>query len=218
MPQTRRQPTPCHAPLLYVAVLCCFCAVFFGIASSSAAAPRLTLEASRTSDQLPRENPAFPTPQDPDQIFFLQRSMNANTVVYAARYQADGTLITETPVDSYWRRYAEQGQFMSLRWYERIFGFGLRVAPLPHAPGDIREISFNALKRYRLELRQTAPFTAGFYARFKNRDYRLIYAYLDVDETGLLPKVTGLRLYTQDAQTGAYVTHTISVSGGAFQE
>ncbi|GAA6180484.1 hypothetical protein NBRC116594_19220 [Shimia sp. NS0008-38b] len=184
--------------------------------SAASAKPTLSILSTQSTQQLPTENPAFKHPKEPGQLFFLQRTLNANTVVYTARFDAEGNLDAKQPIAIYWRRFADQGQTMPLRWYERMFGFGVRVSN--GAVSNRHSLTFNALKRHQLELRQTGPFSAALFTRQNNRDYQLIYAYLDVDESGLFPKVTGLRLYTSDPQTGLYVTHTIAVSGGAYKE
>ncbi|MBO9395508.1 DUF4833 domain-containing protein [Shimia sp. R9_2] len=185
-------------------------------ATAAKAKPQLALTSSEQSDVLPLANPDFPHPDEPGQLFFLQRNMNANTVVYSARFDDAGSLIEKSPVSVFWRRYADEGQTMALRWYERVFGFGVRLKS--HASTTSRTLAFNALKSQKLELRQIAPFKAALFTEQDGREYQLIYGYLDVDESGLLPKVTRLRLYTTDPQTGLYVTHTIAVSGGAFNE
>lgn len=206
---------------LVAAIQRCAKIVIFGMmvaagATPALARPELTLHSRTSHARLLHANPSYPHPSEPGQVFFLQRNMNANTVVYAAQFDAEGKLHPDVPVSVYWRRYADQGQIMPLRWYERIFGFGMRVSPTSNAA--VSSAVFNALKSHKLELRQSGPFQAGLWTRQNNRDYRLIYGYLDVDQTGLLPKVTRLRLYTNDPQTGLYVTHVIAVSGGAFNE
>ncbi len=184
--------------------------------SASAAKPALTHLSRSETPHLPHVNRAFRFPSDAHQLFFLQRTLNANTVVYTAHFDKSGNLNPDAPVAVYWRRFQEQGQVMALRWYERAFGFGVRIQSTDN-PQTLR-LTFNGLKSQQLELRQTAPFKAALFARIEDREYRLIYAYLDVDESGLFPTVTRLRLYTNDPQTGLYVTHTIAVSGGAYTE
>ncbi len=188
-----------------------------GLTSVSVMArPSLSVLSRSETPHLPHVNPEFRHPTDAHQLFFLQRTINANTVVYTARFDADGNLQSDTPVAVYWRRFQDKGQVMSLRWYERVFGFGTRIRQTDTS--NTLQFSFNGLKSEALVLRQTGPFSAALFAQFNNREYRLIYAYLDVDESGLFPKVTRLRLYTNDPKTGLYVTHTIAVSGGAYTE
>lgn len=196
-----------------------FCVIMFCLgltAPLAAARPSLTWQSQSDSPTLPLDNSAFQHPTEPHQLFFLQRTLNANTVVYIAKFDANGDLDLNEPVAVFWRRFADQGQIMPLRWYERVFGFGVNLSESPDS--NMLRLTFNGLSSHLLELRQTGPFRAALHATINARDYRVIYAYLDVDDSGLLPKVTGLRLYTNDPQTGLYVTHTIAVSGGAFKE
>ena len=55
------------------------------------------------SDTLPRLRPEFQTPGEPNQLFYVQRSVNANTVVYAARLDARGDFDSREPVEGFWR-------------------------------------------------------------------------------------------------------------------
>lgn len=202
---------------LFVVFWCLVLAFNFGLTATNAdAKPHLELVSSEVSEDLPLAHPDFPHPTEPGQLFFLQRSMNANTIVYTATYDDDGNLTQSAPVSVFWRRYADAGQIMQLRWYERIFGFGVRTHT--HDTPTSKSLAFNALKSHKIELRQLAPFEAALFTEQDGREYQLIYGYLDVDESGLLPKVTQLHLYSTDPQTGRYVTHTIAVSGGAFKE
>ncbi len=180
------------------------------------AKPSIKLISTSASTTLPKAKTGFPHPNDPNQLFFVQRTSNANTIVYAAQFDANGELNKRRPVIAYWRRYAEQGQTMPLRWYERVFGFGVRARRNPK--GDGYFVSFNAMRNHTVELRQSGPFEASLWTRYNNRDFELVYGYLDLDEKSLLPKVDRLRLYTTTKGTRGYFTHLIAVSGGEYQE
>ncbi|WP_054004334.1 DUF4833 domain-containing protein [Shimia sp. SK013] len=185
-------------------------------ASDLSAKPRLTVVSTTTSATLPSANPAFQHPNDRHQVFFLQRNTNANTIVWVAQFDQDGLLNPDRPITGYWRRFAGRGHVMAFRWYERMFGFGTKSRAL--ADGTGFEVRFNGIKSEQLLLKQNGPFDATLYTRQNGRDIEMIYGYLDVDESGLLPRVVRLRLYTSDPKTGQYSTHTIAVSGGAFRE
>lgn len=180
------------------------------------AKPRLSLLSRSPSASLPIDNPAFKHPSDRHQVFFLQRNTNANTIVYVAQFDQKGLLNPKNPISGYWRRFAGNGHVMAFRWYERVFGFGARTRALPDGAGY--EVRFNGIKSQQLTLIQNGPFDAALYTRQNGENIKMIYGFLDVDESGLLPKVVQLRLYTSDPKTGLFMTHTIAVSGGAFRE
>ncbi|WP_165929187.1 DUF4833 domain-containing protein [Shimia isoporae] len=180
------------------------------------AKPRLTLVSSTPSVTLPVAENKFRHPADLHQVFFLQRTTNANTIVYVAQFDENGTLDSSQPIVGYWRRFAGAGHIMEFRWYERVFGFGARTRLLSAREGY--EVRFNGIRDQKLILRQEGPFQAALYKQQNGQDFKMIYGFLDIDDSGLLPKVTRLRLYTSDPNTGRYMTHTIAVSGGAFRE
>ena len=188
------------------------CAIVFSTAFAAQSGPDLRLLRSVTTPQLPIVQPAWTRPDDPGQVFFIQRSMNPNTVVYTARFDKDGALARTSPMAAYWRRYAEHGQKRKLKLVERLFAYGISTRKAKTAAHWTAH--FAALPDLSPELRQDGPFRAALWAEIKDRPYRLIYGYLDLDETGLIPKVVRLRLFTFDPQKDAYVTHMISVSGG----
>ena len=178
-------------------------------------APDLKLIESIETRRLPVVQPTWTRPNDPGQVFFIQRSMNPNTVVYKARYGEDGKLLSQRPLSAYWRRYAEEGQTRKLKLIEKLFAYG--ISARKNRTGEGWAARFAALPNLAPELRQEAPFKSALWVSIKGREYRLVYGYLDLDESGLIDKVERLRLFTFDPKKDAYVTHMISVSGGDIQ-
>lgn len=135
----------------------------------------------------------FPVPAEKNQIFYVQRSLNSNTIVYAARLGADGALDAKRPVDVYWRRYNDEGERKELSSLERSMAFGVKTEPAADQPGGfmVRVVSYPkraALLRLvdgRPRLEMTV---AGVPAR-------LDHAYLDVDDSGSVPSVNRVDLY-----------------------
>ncbi len=178
--------------------------------------PALDLSETIVTGRLPIVQPKWPRPNDPGQVFYIQRSMNPNTVVYRARYDEAGQLIPNRPLSAYWRRYAEEGQTRKLKVVERLFAYGISARKLQSGEGFAAR--FAALPKLAPELRQEGPFKSALWADIQGQEYRLIYGYLDLDESGLIAKVVRLRLFTFDPKKDAYVTHMISVSGGDIRQ
>ncbi len=61
----------------------------------------------------------------------IERSKNANVVVYDARRTAAGEFAAGEPVDAYWLMNAERGQREELNFLERRLAYGLDVSPGP---------------------------------------------------------------------------------------
>ena len=67
----------------------------------------------------------LPVPQEPHQIFYVQRSLNPNTIVYTARLNDKGELDPKHPVDVFWRRYNDDGERKDLTLVESKLAFGI---------------------------------------------------------------------------------------------
>ncbi len=92
----------------------------------AAAAPRSALAAGR------------------QHLFVIERSQNANTVVYDLRLEANGTPPRKHPIDAYWMRYASSGERMELRWLEKRMAYGVKIKSAVSPAGfDVRLKAFD---------------------------------------------------------------------------
>lgn len=89
----------------------------------------------------------YPVPKDPHMLFYLQRSTNENTVVYALHVDERGKPVLDDPVRVFWRRYQEDGEKRELDFIQRTFAYGVKVKDL----GDryeLRCVAYSALPLY----------------------------------------------------------------------
>lgn len=136
--------------------------------------------------------PGYPVPSEPDQVFFLQRSMNANTVVYVARFSSSGVLDRKTPIDVFWRRYSDNGEKVPLSRTEWHLAFGVRVKAQPGETNAFLVTVRSYSKRSAvLRVVNGKP---QLQAKVAGKDARLISAYLHLDESGRIPRVTKVDL------------------------
>ena len=97
------------------------------------------------------QEPDFPVPQgNINQLFYLQRTPNANTVVYELNYK-NGTLNKDEPIHVFWIRYGDQGQIAELSSIQRKFAYGIKTKLL--SPENY-EIRFNAYSKNPLYLKK----------------------------------------------------------------
>lgn len=66
----------------------------------------------------------------PNQLFYLQRDPNANTVVYQLNVNDAGKIDEDEPVRMFWLRYAEHGERQDLSFIQRRFAYGLTTQKL----------------------------------------------------------------------------------------
>lgn len=69
---------------------------------------------------------SYPVPSNKsNMLFYLQRSKDANTVVYELNYNK-GILNEQQPVKAYWIKYAEDAAQKELSGIQRKFAFGIK--------------------------------------------------------------------------------------------
>ena len=179
------------------------------------AGPELTLISVNTYPSLQLARPDFKRPNDGNQVFYIQRSSNANTVVYAALFDKAGNLKPRGPIHGYWRRFNTGNDIKKLSFTERNFAYGVK-ARTTDDPG-VYDVRFAALPGLTAQLRQSAPGKAALWFDINGKQVKLIYAYLELDEGGLIPNVVALTFYGRDVATGRYMTLKYSVAGGALE-
>lgn len=193
-------------------VLAALCAVALLYATApEAVAVEITSAGVRQGNVLERARPGWPVPNDPNQLFFLQRSANENTVVYAARFRADGSLDPKNPVQVYWRRYNTDGRVKGLKYIEQRFAFG--VSFRRQDDGSF-VVWARGLPRHAFLLRPAGPNKAEVFTTIGGTTARPVYVFFNLDESGLIPRVTDYALYGYRADTGAAITEIFDVKGG----
>lgn len=80
------------------------------------------------------------------QLFYIQRSKDANIIMYDANVTSDGRFDTEKPVDVYWIRYADKGQREDLSAFQWQMAYGYKQHRTA-SETDASTISLNAFKK-----------------------------------------------------------------------
>lgn len=89
----------------------------------------------------------FPVPPPSTvRLFYIQRSNNANTVIYDANLVENQKFDPEKPVNVYWIRYAEQGQSERLSMLQWRLAYGYSHQPV-HRPAEGYTINLNAFEK-----------------------------------------------------------------------
>lgn len=150
-------------------------------------------------DQIPRMRPEFKVPDEPNQLFYVERSVNSNTVVYAARLDPHGAIDLKTPVDAFWRWYNVDGHRKNLNFIERMLAYGVRAYP----PRPNHPVTFNivALPERTLTLDLDGQKHPEALIQIGGHTVRLTYVYLEVVD-GIVPKVPSFDIFGIDKASG----------------
>ena len=152
------------------------------------------------SAEITRLRPEFRTPDEPNQLFYVQRSPNSNTVVYAARLDAQGNLDPRTPVEAFWRKFNIDGSRQPLNFIERMMAYGVKLNP--RKAGQPVTFTIAALPQRLLTVSMDAQRHPQATMTVGGRTVKLVYVYLQVVEGGLMPQVPSLDIFGIDLSSG----------------
>ncbi len=144
----------------------------------------------------------YPSPDksETEMVFYVQRSLNANTVVYAARLTAQGRLDPERPIEAYWRNYESGGRRSHLNWQERLLAYGVQWKPHQQAGYQVNIVSS---KEHQGHLYQDAFGVLRLEGLISGRRAYLSCAYVQLkDDRATIPSVLYVDLYGRDLKNG----------------
>jgi hypothetical protein len=148
----------------------------------------------------------FPTPPKSDKsLFFIQRNLNQNTIVYDANLMEDGQFKRSKPIDAYWLRYSGAGNRKELGWLERTFAYGYSSKK----EGDGFSIKLTAYNDRRIHLEKRADGKPIATITCNGKTCQLDYIYVFADESSSWPKVFHVDIHATDLVTGKPVKERI---------
>ena len=90
----------------------------------------------------------FPVPAgNGNQLFFLQRTPNTNTIVCELNYK-DGVIDKEYPIHVFWIRFQEKGQKEGLSFIQRKFAYGINSKEIGENKFELNFVSYKKHKMY----------------------------------------------------------------------
>jgi phosphatidylglycerophosphate synthase len=153
----------------------------------------------------------FPVPSGiANQLFYLQRDPNTNTVIYQLNVNGAGKLDEDEPIKVFWIRYAEQGEVKDLNFIQRKFAYGLSAKKLTT---DKYELKFAAYDKVRFFLMRS-PTDKAFhvYATIANKQVVLERVFLRIEGgTFWVPNVKYIEFKGWNAATREPVVERINV-------
>lgn len=147
----------------------------------------------------PRERFPIP-PASANRLFYIQRSSNANTVVYDANILANKSLNPNQPVHTYWIRYADQGQKEELNLIQRTLAYGLYTNKIKDEINSF-EGYFLAYRKRKFVVKLNAKHQAIALFPINGKLQILERVFVSVDESGFTPAVNYIELFGKDELT-----------------
>lgn len=91
----------------------------------------------------------FPVPKDiSNQLFYLQRDPNTNTIICQLNVDKKGEVNLDNPVNVFWMRYDDKGEKKDLSYIQRKFAYGILTKNLGNGQFELRFTSHKKLPMY----------------------------------------------------------------------
>lgn len=153
----------------------------------------------------------FPVPAGvANQLFYLQRDPNTNTVIYQLNVNRAGQLDEDEPINVFWLRYDEQGQRKDLNYIQRKFAYGLNAEKLAPEKYQLKFAAYNKVPFYLM--RWGADKAFHVFTVLNNKQIVLTRVYLRIEGgTFWVPNVRYIEFKGWDAATRAAVVARVNV-------
>lgn len=153
---------------------------------------------------------SFPTPKGiSNQLFYLQRDPNTNTIIYQLNIDSKGELDKESPLNVFWMRYAEKGQKSGLNLIQRKFAYGINSKQMAADKFELKFVSYGKLPLYLMKDKSNQY---RVFVTVANRQIILNRIFVRIEGgTFWVPNVKYVELKGLDANTGQEVAERIKV-------
>jgi phosphatidylglycerophosphate synthase len=146
----------------------------------------------------------FPTPSGiANQLFYLQRTPNTNTIIYQLNVDGHGRLNTKEPIHVFWLRYEEEGQIEELNFIQRRFAYGLKSKQVEPDRYELRFVSYSKVIFYLSKPNGVEQYRV--YATISGKQAELKHIYVHIEEGGSFwrPNVKYIEMTGTDQATGS---------------
>jgi len=153
----------------------------------------------------------FPVPAGvANQLFYLQRDPNTNTIIYQLNVNSAGKIEEEEPINVFWLRYDEQGQRKDLNYIQRKFAYGLSAEKTGPEKYVLKFAAYNKVPFYLM--RWAADKAFHVFTVVNNKQIVLTRVYLRIEGgTFWVPNVRYIEFKGWDATTRAAIVTRIAV-------
>lgn len=145
----------------------------------------------------------YPTPPDLFQrLFYIQRTGSPNTVVYDAKFGADGQFQKDQPIDVYWLRFSDYGQRQDLNYLQRTLAYGVSARMAESANEYIFNLVSYGQRKFRLK--KNAQGRPVAVMMLNGKEVYLKRVFIDLEPTlfGLKPNIHFVEIFGIEALTG----------------
>jgi hypothetical protein len=165
------------------------------------------IAAQETSDHFDKlvDKDKLPVPAEKDQLFYLQRDPDFNTVVYSINIE-NGELNTSRPVKTHWIRYTDGNKRTNLSLIQRTMAYGVHHTKVNENEFDIRIQAYKNLSIKVKFNKQSKKYQA--YTLVENKEIILERIFVRINGGSLFrPKVEYIEITGSHPSSKAKINH-----------
>jgi hypothetical protein len=153
----------------------------------------------------------FPVPKGfSNQLFYLQRDPNTNTIICSLNYDADGKLVEDEPVKVYWVRYADNGEIKDLNYIQRKFAYGIQSEFLGNNQYKLNFVSYKKFPMFLVKSEKDNKYHV--YVTVNNKKIKLERIFLRIEGGSFwVPNVKYVEVKGTNSLNDAPVTERLKV-------
>lgn len=169
----------------------------------------LYLSVLSTLAQTPEpKNVAWPVPDVPNLLFYIQRDPDINTVVYTLNTTSDGRIDKKEPIKIFWIKYAEGGIRKPLNLIQKDLAYGLTVKEESDNIYNVKAVAYPKMVMHLKKEADSHRYQVR--VRLDSRECTLKRIFIRiVGGSHLHPDVAYLEFHGTDVKNGTPVTEKI---------
>ena len=147
----------------------------------------------------------FPTPKNiANQLFYVQRDPNINTIICQLNLNESGILDKKSPINVFWMRYADKEGKQDLNYIQRKFAYGVQTKDIGNGQYELKFVSYKKLPL--LLSKSTIDKKYHVYATVNNKKIQLERIFLRIEGGSFwLPNVKYVELKGYEANNPSQV-------------
>lgn len=154
----------------------------------------------------------FPVPRGiTNQLFYLQRTHNTNTIICELNYNNRGQLNEDNPVHTYWIRYPEGGVKKELTYIQRVFAYGIKSSKLNNGAYKLHFVCYSKQQFYLMKYPKDNKYHV--FAKIHQKEAILTRVFVKTDDSGTFwkPHVVYFELKGIDPLTGQELIERLTI-------
>jgi hypothetical protein len=150
---------------------------------------------------------AYGSENDKNYLFRIERSRDADVVIYEANLREDGSLNQENPVCVYWKKLTDNGKTEPLTKVQNSLSYGLKFLEITSFETEFQLVAFEQS----MTLKKNTDGDYKVYVSIDNQEMEVerIYIWFS-NKSYWFPKVGRVELYTKAASTPEILAKVIT--------